>query len=152
MKKYIARSPEETMEIGYRLGQGLRSGDVVGLYGELGTGKTVFVKGVARALGIGEREITSASFTIITQYPTRPPFTHIDLYRVERNEELDEIGIHDQLGGEGVTVIEWAERAEDLLPEGSISVYLRCTGTHIREITIEGINEENRDNIQDKPS
>lgn len=152
MKKYIARSPEETMEIGYRLGQGLRSGDVVGLYGELGTGKTVFVKGVARALGIGEREITSASFTIITQYPTRPPFTHIDLYRVEKKEELDEIGIHDQLGGEGVTVIEWAERAEDLLPEGSISVHVRCTGTHIREITIEGINEENRDNIQDKPS
>jgi tRNA threonylcarbamoyladenosine biosynthesis protein TsaE len=152
MKQYSTRSPDETMKIGYRLGQCLRPGDVVGLHGALGTGKTVLVKGIARAFGIGERDITSASFTIITQYDTSPLFTHIDLYRIERTEELSEIGIWDQIGGDGITVIEWAEKAQGLLPEDYIAVHLRCTENNVREITIEGLNEKNRDNIEERPS
>lgn len=146
MKQYSTKGTDETMNIGYRLGQCLRPGDVVGLYGELGTGKTVLVKGIARAFGISERDITSASFTIITQYPTSPPFIHIDLYRIEKTDELSEIGIWEQIGGDGITAIEWAEKAEGWLPEDSIAVHIRYMGQNVREITIEGLDEKNRCN------
>jgi tRNA threonylcarbamoyladenosine biosynthesis protein TsaE len=152
MKQYSTKSPDETMEIGCRLGQCLRPGDVVGLYGELGAGKTVLIKGIGRAFGISERDITSASFTIITQYDTAPPFTHIDLYRIERTEELTETGIWDEIGGDGITVIEWADKAQGCLPEEFIEVHLRCIENNVREITIEGLDEKNRDNIEDQPS
>lgn len=139
--KYISRTAEETMNIGHDIGLRLRPGAVVGLYGELGTGKTVLVKGIARAFGISERDVISASFTIVTEYQATVPFTHIDLYRIEKSEELIEIGISEQLGGEKITVIEWAEKAEEWLPEGSIAVRLQCLEDGTREITVEGLNE-----------
>lgn len=147
MKQYSTKGPDETFEIGYRLGRCLKLGDVVGLYGELGSGKTVLVKGIARAFGINERDITSASFTIITQYQTSPAFIHIDLYRIEKTEELTEIGIYEQIGGDRIAVIEWAEKAEGWLPEDMIAVHVQYTGKNDREITIEGLDEKNRDNI-----
>jgi tRNA threonylcarbamoyladenosine biosynthesis protein TsaE len=146
MKHFSTKDPDETFQIGYRLGQCLKPGDVVGLYGELGSGKTVLVKGIARAFGINERDITSASFTIITQYQTSPPFTHVDLYRIEKPEELTEIGIYEQIGGDRITVIEWAEKAEGWLAEDMIAVYIQYTGKNDREITIEGLDEKYRDN------
>jgi tRNA threonylcarbamoyladenosine biosynthesis protein TsaE len=152
MKQYRTGSPEETMEIGHLLGKQLRPGDVVCLYGELGAGKTVLVKGIARAFGISERDITSASFTIITPYNTSPPFTHIDLYRIDRSNELTDIGLWDQAGRESVSVIEWAEKAEDWLPEGRITVHFRCVEDTVREITIEGTDEKDRNNIKDRTS
>jgi tRNA threonylcarbamoyladenosine biosynthesis protein TsaE len=147
MKQYSTKGPDETFEIGYRLGRCLKLGDVVGLYGELGSGKTVLVKGIARAFGINERDITSASFTIITQYQTSPAFIHIDLYRIEKTEELTEIGIYEQIGGDRIAVIEWAEKAEGWLPEDMIAVHVQYTGKNDREITIEGLDEKNRNNI-----
>jgi len=147
MKHYTTKGPDETFEIGYRLGQCLKPGDVVGLYGELGSGKTVLVKGIARAFGINERDITSASFTIITQYQTSPPFAHIDLYRIEKTDELTEIGIYEQIGADRIAVIEWAEKAGGWLPKEMIAVRVQYTGENIREITIEGLDEKNRDNI-----
>jgi len=147
MKQYSTKGPDETFKIGYRLGQCLKPGDVVGLYGELGSGKTVLVKGIARAFGINERDITSASFTIITQYQTSPSFIHIDLYRIEKTDELTEIGLYEQIGGDRIAVIEWAEKAEGWLPEDMIAVYVQYTGKNDREITIEGLDEKNRDNI-----
>ena len=140
------------MEIGYVLGRQLRRGDTVGLYGDLGSGKTVFVKGIARVFGIAERDITSASFTIIMSYETSPPFTHIDLYRISKTDELSDIGISDYLGGDSVTVIEWAEKAEGWLPHDHVAVRLRCTEDNVREITIEGLDEKDRDNSEDRSS
>jgi len=148
MKIFRTANADETMDIGYQLGGHLGPGDVVGLYGELGTGKTVFVKGIARAFGISDRDVMSASFTIITQYGTSPPLTHIDLYRVEKAEELVEIGIADEIGGDTVTVIEWAEKATGYLPEHCISVRLRPERDGSREIVIEGFDEEDRRHIQ----
>jgi len=146
-KNYISKGPDETMEIGFRLGSLLRPGDIVGLYGELGAGKTTMVKGIARALGINEREIVSASFTIITEYDSYPPFTHIDLYRIERSNELDELGLWDHLGGEHISVIEWAEKAEGVLPEDTVMVKIKSVDEETREITIEGLHEKDRDNL-----
>lgn len=144
MKKYISKGPDETKDIGLRLGRILRPGDVVGLYGELGTGKTVMVKGIARVFGIEERDIISASFTIISEYPATPPFTHIDLYRIGRDEDLAELGLWEHIGGDGISVIEWAERAGGLLPDDMIRVRLRSVDKNTREITIEGIHEKGR--------
>jgi tRNA threonylcarbamoyladenosine biosynthesis protein TsaE len=147
MKKYISRSPHETIDIGFRLGKSLRSGDVIGLYGELGAGKTTMVKGIARAFGIDDREIVSASFTIIAEYHTTPPFSHIDLYRIEKDDELAEVGLWDHIGEDSVSVIEWADKAEKGLPEDIIKVRLKSIDEHMREITIEGEDEKNWDNL-----
>ena len=147
MKKYISRSPHETIDIGFRLGKSLRSGDVIGLYGELGAGKTTMVKGIARAFGIDDREIVSASFTIIAEYHTTPPFSHIDLYRIEKDDELAELGLWDHIGEDSVSVIEWAEKAEKGLPEDIIKVRLKSIDEHMREITVEGEDEKNWDNL-----
>lgn len=146
MKKFITNSPEETIEIAFSLGKLLKSGDIVALYGELGTGKTIFVKGIAKALGIEERDITSASFTIISQYNTEPVFSHIDLYRIERDTELEALGFWEEIG-EGISVIEWAEKAGKKLPEDTIKVYLKSLGNNKREIIIEGGNEQDRNNL-----
>jgi tRNA threonylcarbamoyladenosine biosynthesis protein TsaE len=147
MKKYISNSPDETKNIGFWLGKRLRPGDVVGLYGELGAGKTTMVKGIADALGVNERDIVSASFTIIAEYNTIPPFFHIDLYRIEKYDEFAELGLWDQVGDDSISVIEWAEKAEKGLPEGTIKVRLKTLGENIREITIEGGDEKNWNNL-----
>jgi tRNA threonylcarbamoyladenosine biosynthesis protein TsaE len=136
--KYISKGPDETRDIGFNLGKLLRPGDVVGLYGELGAGKTIMVKGIASALGIDEKEIVSASFTIIAEYDTIPPFSHIDLYRLEKDAEIFELGLWDQIGGDSISVIEWAEKAERVLPEDMIKVRLKSVGENMREITIDG--------------
>ena len=144
---FTSNSTDETKTIGYRLGNLLKPGSVVGLYGELGSGKTVFVKGIARAFGIRERDIMSASFTIVTQYDTMPQFNHIDLYRIEKESELEELGLWDYIGEGSVSVIEWAEKVEQELPDDAIRVRFRPIEDNIREITIEGDNEEYRNNM-----
>lgn len=137
------------MAIGLRLGRLLKKGDIVGLYGELGAGKTTMIKGIASALGIDEREVVSASFTIISEHDANPPFTHVDLYRIEDDRELNELGLLEQIGGDNISVIEWAEKAGTGLPEEMIKVTLNPIGENTREITIEGIDEKDWDNLQD---
>jgi tRNA threonylcarbamoyladenosine biosynthesis protein TsaE len=140
--KVISNSPEATEEIGFKIGKKLKAGDIVRLYGELGAGKTTMVKGIARALGIDRKDITSASFTIIAEYPGNPPFYHIDLYRTSAGADLDNTGIWDCIGSHSITVIEWAENAEDELPVDSIKVMIEDTGHDLREITVEGRDEK----------
>src|SRR4030066_2563449 len=102
--KFHSRNEAKTKEIGRRLGEKLKPGDVVCLYGELGAGKTTMVKGIASAFGINERDITSASFTIIAEYNVSVPFYHIDLYRVSP-DEVPELGLRDYLEADGIAVI-----------------------------------------------
>jgi tRNA threonylcarbamoyladenosine biosynthesis protein TsaE len=140
--KILSNSPDETKEIGFRLGRLLKAGDIVGLYGDLGAGKTTMVKGIAKAVGIDEMEIVSASFTIIAEYETDPPFIHIDLYRIEQGAELDDLGIRSITGGGSISVIEWAEKARGELQEDIIKVVLQTRDEQKREITIEGLDEK----------
>ena len=143
--KRTSNGPDETEEIGYELGKALKVGDVVGLYGDLGAGKTTFVRGVARAFGVSARDVTSASFTIIAEYESDPAFYHIDLYRLEKKEDIDNTGVWDCIGKDSVAVIEWAERL-DSMPEHFIKVRIRDIGNNLREIFIEGLDEKNRHN------
>ena len=112
-KSIITNSPEETQNLGIKIGKLVECGTVIALTGDLGSGKTAFVQGLARGLEISEDYyITSPTFTIINEYPGRCRLFHVDLYRVNDPEELENIGLRDIVNGIGVTAIEWA----DLLP------------------------------------
>lgn len=115
--KIETNSERETYELGYRLGQKAKAGQVFTLIGDLGVGKTVFTKGLAAGLEIDE-PVSSPTFTIVQVYEEgRLPFYHFDVYRIGDVEEMDEIGYEDYIYGEGVSLIEWANLIEDILPE-----------------------------------
>ncbi len=117
-------SPEETVDLGARLAAQLAPGDVLALYGDLGAGKTHLVKGLATGLGLLAAEVDSPTFVLLHEYPTDPPLFHFDAYRIESPAEFTNLGFHDYAGGDGICVIEWAERIEGLLPPGTIRLRL----------------------------
>jgi tRNA threonylcarbamoyladenosine biosynthesis protein TsaE len=135
-KKYISRSAKDTLSIGQGLGHKAGPGEVFALFGELGSGKTVIAKGIARGLGV-EDEVTSASFTLLEIYSGRVPLYHFDLYRIESAAELDRLFFDEYWEGEGVSVIEWADRALGRLPEGSVTIRIKSLNETEREIIIE---------------
>ena len=143
----MSSSAEETEEIGRRLGRMLKAGDVVGLRGDLGSGKTTMVKGIAGAFGIERRDVASASFTIISEYEGSPPFYHIDLYRVAEGEDLDNTGVWECAVGGSVCVIEWAERLGRHALPNYIEVTIEDQGKDVREIRIDGIDEKDWNNL-----
>jgi tRNA threonylcarbamoyladenosine biosynthesis protein TsaE len=129
-------SVDETIAFGQRLAAELQPGDVLGLSGELGAGKTALVKGIARSLGITQ-EVTSPTFTLIHEYGGgRLPLFHIDLYRLESVAQALAIGIEDYLNGSGVTVIEWAEKIESLLPARARRIRIQSLGESARRIEV----------------
>jgi len=114
---HTSRSPEETLQYGEQLGQSAQPGLVIGLIGDLGAGKTQFVRGFARGLGISER-VHSPTFTLVNEYRTgRIPCYHLDLYRLESAEEILSSGLETYLQpADGVTVVEWFDKARDRIP------------------------------------
>jgi tRNA threonylcarbamoyladenosine biosynthesis protein TsaE len=118
-------SPEETRALGESLAPMLSPGDVVALYGDLGAGKTQFVKGICRALDIDQTTVSSPTFTIAHEYDGLHPVYHLDMYRIDRLEEAIEFGFRDYVDGDGVCLIEWPENVERLLPAGTIRIRLR---------------------------
>lgn len=127
-----------TVALGRRIAAGLKAGDVVAFYGELGAGKTTLIKGICAGLGVADT-VKSPSFVIISEYQGRLAVFHIDLYRIESTAALAGLGLDAYLGGDGVCLIEWAERAEALLPEGTVRVRLDVEGTG-RRIEVEGLS------------
>lgn len=117
-------SADETVEAGEKLGRLLERGDVVCLTGDLGAGKTAFTGGIAHALGV-QGYITSPTFTIVNEYSGREKLYHFDVYRIEEPEEMYEIGFEEYLSGEGIVIIEWADRVNELLPSERIGVEIK---------------------------
>ncbi len=117
MKEFIeTNSPEETFDAGRKLGMNAKPGEIYTLNGDLGVGKTVFTQGVAAGLGILEH-VNSPTFTIFQVYESgRLPFYHFDVYRIGDVEEMDEIGYEDYFYGNGLCIVEWAERIRELIP------------------------------------
>ena len=133
------RDDSATEQLGRDLVSKLGPGTVIALSGPLGSGKTVFVRGVARGLGIDE-PVTSPSFTIVSEYSAPIPLVHVDLYRTGSDEELELLGLDDILDRAAIIAIEWAEKAESFLADGAptiVRVALRIDGDE-REITIAG--------------
>jgi tRNA threonylcarbamoyladenosine biosynthesis protein TsaE len=128
-------SPEETEAAGERLAAGLGPGDVVALVGELGAGKTCFIQGLVRGLG-ATRRATSPTFVLINQYRGRVPIYHVDAYRTQSLVELVELGVPELMAGDGVMVVEWADKLLPLLPRSTIAVTIAGVGDEPRTITI----------------
>jgi tRNA threonylcarbamoyladenosine biosynthesis protein TsaE len=119
----------ETKRWGELLGQRLEAGDVVALFGRLGAGKTCFAQGIARGLGVGDDVVvTSPSFVIVGEYRGRHPFYHLDLYRLGEPAEIHALGLEEYVCGDGVTVLEWAQKARWLLGPDTVRVWIqwRC--------------------------
>lgn len=133
-------SAEETYELGKKLGSEANPGDVLTLIGDLGVGKTVFTQGFADGLGITE-PISSPTFTIVQVYEEgRLPFYHFDVYRIGDVEEMDEVGFEDYVMGEGVSLIEWANLIEEILPQKRTEITIEKNleeGFDYRKITVE---------------
>ena len=135
------RSPQETFELGKKIGETAKPGQVYTLNGDLGVGKTVFTQGVAAGLGITEA-VSSPTFTIVQVYEEgRLPFYHFDVYRIGDIEEMEEIGYDDYFFGQGICLIEWADLIEEILPEKLIKVTIEKDlekGFDYRRITVIG--------------
>ena len=120
----LSRSPEQTRDLGARLGRVMRRGDVVALVGPLGAGKTTLVQGIAEGLGFGGR-VRSPSFTLVNEYPTpRGNLYHLDLFRLDCARQAEDAGLDEFLPGDGMAVVEWADRAADLLPPEHLEIVL----------------------------
>ena len=135
-------SPEETKGLGKTIGSQLVPGDVVALIGELGTGKTCFTQGLAIGLGVDRNvPVVSPSFTIINEYPGSIPLYHFDFYRIDNIPQVFDLGYEEYFFGEGVTVIEWGEKVDSVLPEKHIKVQLSFQNDDVREIKISGLGK-----------
>ncbi|HET6372009.1 MAG TPA: tRNA (adenosine(37)-N6)-threonylcarbamoyltransferase complex ATPase subunit type 1 TsaE [Candidatus Polarisedimenticolia bacterium] len=136
----VTRSEEETAEAAERLASTLLAGDVVILSGSLGSGKTAFVRGLARGLGIDPRAVHSPTFTIVTEYGAGRSglrLVHVDLYRIDRAEEVVELGLSDYQSQGCILAVEWGERLPERLRTGAIHVTLEDAGGEERRLTID---------------
>lgn len=140
MTRVITSSEEETIAAGRELARRLRRGDIVACFGNLGTGKTCLVKGICKGLGVRER-VMSPTFTILREYAgDGVTVYHWDFYRVTSEPELRELGFEESLNGDGVCLVEWADRVQSLLPPHRFDVHLKLGNTeNSREISIEEI-------------
>ncbi len=131
---FITESPDETQALGEKLGKTLKQGDVIALIGDLGTGKTCLTQGIARGVGIAPNEIVSSpSYILINEYNGTIPIYHIDLYRLENSKEIAELGLSEYVEGDGICIIEWAERMADALPDTSIKIHITLGETNISD-------------------
>ena len=131
----ITHTAIETEEEGRRLGETLRKGDVVSLRGSLGAGKTVLAKGIAKALGITEA-IVSPTFSLVQEYDGKEKLYHLDLYRLSGEDEFESMGGEEFLYPDGITLIEWSEKIEDMLPDSTIFVTVDILPDGSRDIDI----------------
>jgi tRNA threonylcarbamoyladenosine biosynthesis protein TsaE len=137
LKEIITHSEQETRTWAQDLASGSEKGSVFLLHGDLGTGKTIIAKGIAKGLGIDE-EITSPTFLMLEIYESgRLPMYHFDLYRIDDPGELDELGFEEYWEGAGISVVEWPEKAGDRIPEKAIKIHIQWQSENERRITIE---------------
>ncbi len=131
--KIISSTPKQTQDIGFYIGKIIRPGDILLMIGNLGAGKTCLTQGIARGMGIKEYT-SSPSFVLVKEYQGKIPLFHIDLYRIDRIEEISDLGLDDYLYGNGVCVIEWADRAIDFLPAENMLIKITATSKTSRNL------------------
>ncbi len=135
--KFFSSSPETTSDLGKKLGAICKPGDVICLAGDLGAGKTTMAQAIAAGAGVDHREyVNSPTFAILHEYGGRIPIYHMDFYRLGSSEDVMELGLEDYFYGDGLTLIEWFERAGDLLPESLLIVKLSYIDEFSREISL----------------
>ncbi len=140
--QYISKNAEETELFGLRIGNSLKKGDVVSLRGSLGAGKTVLAKGIAKALEIHEA-IVSPTFTLIQEYDGSLKLYHLDLYRLSGEDEFESMGGEEFLYPDGVSLVEWSEKIDSMLPDNTIFIDISILEDESRQISIRrGDNDE----------
>jgi tRNA threonylcarbamoyladenosine biosynthesis protein TsaE len=137
VRSLLTASETETEELGAELGARLRGGEVVLLSGELGAGKTVFVRGLARGVGADPDEVASPTFVLLTSYPGRLTLHHADLYRLEGAGDADELGLEELPGPQGVLAVEWAERLGQAPWQSRVRVVLEHAGGDRRRVSLD---------------
>jgi tRNA threonylcarbamoyladenosine biosynthesis protein TsaE len=139
MSTWLSRSEEDTFQFGSRIGKNAKTGDILLLYGNLGSGKTVLTKGIAQGAGVTAM-VTSPTFTLMNQYAGKFPVYHFDIYRLNDPEELYDLDYEEYLYGDGIAIVEWPERMMDLLPREYLKVTLEKTELELqRKIILEPI-------------
>ena len=139
----VTNSPAETKALGHKIGRQLNPGGIIALTGGLGSGKTVLVQGLAAGLDVPvDYYITSPTFTIINEYPGRYPLYHVDLYRIEKPDDLDEIGLMEILDGNGITAIEWADRLHQDISEAHLAIRIEIIDDDTRKFFIDAYGLE----------
>lgn len=134
MKKYLSHSVIETEKIAEVFSGSVKEGDIICLMGDLGAGKTHFVRGFVKGFGLEAEVVSSPTFTIINEYDGKMPIYHFDCYRLEHFSEALEIGAEEYFYGNGVTIIEWPEKIREILPDYTIDIRIHVTGKEKREI------------------
>jgi tRNA threonylcarbamoyladenosine biosynthesis protein TsaE len=135
----ISVSAEQTREIASLIGGKLRKGDILALSGELGSGKTCFTGGLARGLDVSEKyQITSPTFTLINEYPGRCKLYHFDVYRLNGYSDFEDLGYEEYFCGDGIVVIEWAEKIVQILPNDTIFISFEYLDENRRKIIMKG--------------
>ena len=130
-------SVDETRKLGKTIGAMVTAGTILALFGDLGSGKTSFVQGLAESLGVSdEYYITSPSYTLINEYPGRFPLFHVDLYRITKSIDIEDIGLYEILYDNGVVAIEWADRIRKDLPPNHVSLQFEIIDDKTRKISI----------------
>jgi len=130
--RFIAASEEEMIDVGYKIGERLKVGDIVSLVGELGVGKTTLTKGIAKAIGV-TKLVNSPTFTIMKIYQGKTTLYHMDLYRL--SEDSDDFDLEEYFYMEGITVIEWANNIKSIIPSNSIEINIRLLDNNEREVS-----------------
>lgn len=138
----VSHSEDETLALAEKILNLLTPDDLLVLSGELGAGKTLFVRGLARGLGLDEMHVNSPSYTIVNEYPGEKPMYHFDLYRLGDSSELVEVGWEDYLSKKGLVVVEWGERADEFLPNRYFKIEFSILNEKEREISISLITNE----------
>jgi tRNA threonylcarbamoyladenosine biosynthesis protein TsaE len=136
---YKSFSAEDTIKIGIDIGKKLKPGDIIALKGNLAAGKTTITKGIAISLNIKE-EVTSPTYTLISEYEGSIPLYHMDMYRIDGIEEFELLGVDEMLFGNGISIIEWSERIEEYLPDNHIVIELQRKDDGSRDIIIKGLD------------
>ena len=139
-KEYLSLCESDTERIGEQFSAGLRGGSVVAMFGDLGAGKTAFVRGMARGLGL-DASVSSPTFTIVNEYPGERELIHFDMYRLSGADELFDIGWEDYLNRGAICAVEWSENVEDAFFGDEIRVTIEKTGDSSRRIMIESNGE-----------
>jgi tRNA threonylcarbamoyladenosine biosynthesis protein TsaE len=136
IEKFESTDESGTLDIAFSFGRTLAPGTVIALNGELGTGKTVFTRGVAKALNVDEK-VTSPTFTLINEYSGDIPVYHMDFYRLNNEKEILDLGVEDYFYGDGICLVEWAEKLGEAFPAEAVSIEIKHVDNNRRTITIE---------------
>jgi len=144
----ITKNTDETIKLGEKVAKFLKPGDVLCLSGDLGSGKTTFVKGIAKGMNISKDKVHSPTFVLMNLYEGKIPLCHFDLYRVDPKNEINTVGYDEFLYGQGISVIEWAEKFGNFLPEEYLKVEFKHSSENVRRITFLGIGKRYKEVIK----